>query len=96
MKNKRSIRITINEEDIRSMLKTVTTFAVTRFQSSVGPKLITLTKNIEEGDKLNIKKSFFNFLQSLEELGSDIQDVLPLVDEVKDLEKEESDEKEED
>jgi len=94
MKTKKTIRVIINEEDIRSMLKTVTNFAVTRFQKSVAPKLLAVTKNIEEGDKIEIKKSFFDFLQCLEELGSDMQDVLPLIEEVKDLEKEEEDKKE--
>jgi len=92
MKNKKKMLVTINKEDTRSMLKTITGFAVSRFQKSITSKLTTLTENIEDGNKTDIKKSFLKFLESVEELGSDMQDVLPLIEEVDDLVKEEKQE----
>ena len=45
MKNKKKMLVTINKEDTRSMLKTITGFAVSRFQKSITSKLTTLTEN---------------------------------------------------
>ena len=92
MKNKKKMLVTINKEDIRSMLKTITGFAVSRFQNSITSKLTTLTENIEDGNKIDIKKSFLKVLESVEELGSDVQDILPLIEEVDDLEKKDKEE----
>ena len=82
----------INKEDTRSILKTITGFAVSRFQKSITSKLTTLTENIEDGNKIDIKKSFLKVLESVEELGSDVQDILPLIEEVDDLEKKDKEE----
>jgi|TARA_R110002020_G_scaffold51770_1_gene146247 hypothetical protein len=92
MKNKKKMLVTINKEDTRSILKTITGFAVSRFQKSITSKLTTLTENIEDGNKIDIKKSFLKVLESVEELGSDVQDILPLIEEVDDLEKKDKEE----
>ena len=55
MKNKKKMLVTINKEDTRSILKTITGFAVSRFQKSITSKLTTLTENIEDGNKKNKK-----------------------------------------
>ena len=49
-------------------------------------------KQSYERNKIDIKKSFLKVLESVEELGSDVQDILPLIEEVDDLEKKEKEE----
>ena len=85
MKNKKKVYITINKENYRDMLERLTGFAVTRFQKAVSSDLLGITDNLKKADKQDIQKSFLSLLGSLEELGSDIQDILPLIEDVEDL-----------
>ena len=95
MKKKTTLRVVINEKDTRAVLKSITGLAMTRFQKAISSRLEDLTKNIDKGNKTDLKKAFYNTLRAFEDVGSDLQDILPLIEDMMDLPIEE-DEKSED
>jgi hypothetical protein len=96
MKKKATLRVVINEKDTREVLLKIVSLAVSRFQDAMSSKLADLSENIIKGDKTEMKKAFYNVFLSFEEAGSDIQDILPLIENMMELPKQEEQEEQED
>ena len=95
MKKKATLRVVINEKDTREVLLKIVSLAMSRFQDAISSRLADLSENINKGDKTEMKKAFYNVLLSFEEAGSDIQDILPLIENMMELPIEEEQEEQE-